>query len=77
MNKNPLFESKPELAKVLEPFLAPVNDELNRLKRVIYDLHTRDRYGESRTVECYSLDDDLGTEDLPGEDRRGKETLPC
>ena len=48
MNKNPLFESSPELAKALEPFLDTVNDELNRLKRVIYDLHTRDRYSEAR-----------------------------
>ena len=48
MNKNPLFETNPELAKVLEPFLETVNSELNRLKRVIYDLHTRDRYSEAR-----------------------------
>jgi len=48
MNKNPLLESSPELSKVLEPFLHTVNDELNRLKRVIYDLHTRDRYSEAR-----------------------------
>jgi hypothetical protein len=48
MKKNPLFESKRELAEALEPFLATVNDELNRLKRVIYDLHTRDRYSEAR-----------------------------
>jgi len=48
MNKNPLFESSPDFAKVLESFLHTVNDELNRLKRVIYDLHTRDRYSEAR-----------------------------
>jgi len=48
MNKNPLFESNRELAEALEPFLATVNEELNRLKRVIYDLHTRDRYSEAR-----------------------------
>jgi len=48
MIKNPLFESNPGLAEVLEPFLEAVNSELNRLKRVIYDLHTRDRYSEAR-----------------------------
>ena len=48
MNKNPLFQGNPELAEALEPFLEAVNSELNRLKRVIYDLHTRDRYSEAR-----------------------------
>jgi hypothetical protein len=48
MNKNPLLESNPELAEVLRPFLEEVKDELNSLRRVIYDLHTRDRYSEAR-----------------------------
>ena len=48
MNKDPAFENSPDLAELLRPFLDSVNAELNRLKRVIYDLHTRDRYSEAR-----------------------------
>ena len=48
MNKNSPFETTPELAEMLKPFMDGVNQEINHLKRVIYDLHTRDRYSEAR-----------------------------
>jgi len=48
MNKNSPSETTPELAEMLKPFIDGVNQELNHLKRVIYDLHTRERYSEAR-----------------------------
>ena len=48
MTRNPAFETQPELAKLLKPFMDSVNQELHHLKRVIYDLHTRERYSEAR-----------------------------
>ena len=48
MNKVPVFESNPDLPEMLRPFLDALHQELSRLKRVIYDLHTRDRYSEAR-----------------------------
>lgn len=48
MNWNTALEANPELAELLKPFLDAVNDELHHLKRVIYDLHTRERYSEAR-----------------------------
>jgi hypothetical protein len=48
MTRNPTVESPPELADLLKPFMDSVNQELHHLKRVIYDLHTRERYSEAR-----------------------------
>ncbi len=48
MVRNPAFESHPELAELLKPFIDSLNEELHHLKRVIFDLHTRERYSEAR-----------------------------
>jgi hypothetical protein len=48
MTRNPAFEPPPELAELLKPFMDSLNEELHHLKRVIYDLHTRERYSEAR-----------------------------
>ena len=48
MTRNPSFGTHPELAELLKPFMDSVNEELLHLKRVIYDLHTRERYSEAR-----------------------------
>jgi hypothetical protein len=48
MTRDPALETRPELAEVLKPFMDSVNQELHHLKRVIYDLHTRERYSEAR-----------------------------
>ena len=48
MTRNPALETHPELAELLKPFMDSVNQELHHLKRVIYDLHTRERYSEVR-----------------------------
>ena len=48
MPRDPALETHPELAEVLKPFIDSVNQELHHLKRVIYDLHTRERYSEAR-----------------------------
>lgn len=48
MTKDPALETHPELAKLLKPFMDSVNEELNHLKRVVYDLHTRERYSEAQ-----------------------------
>jgi|GEM_PF-2775428 len=48
MTRNPSFEAHPELAELLKPFMDSVNEEIDHLKRVIYDLHTRERYSEAR-----------------------------
>jgi len=48
MTGDSAFEAPPELAALLKPFMDTVNRELHHLKRVIYDLHTRERYSEAR-----------------------------
>ena len=48
MTRDPAFETHPELAELLKPFMDSVNQELHHLKRVVYDLHTRERYSEAR-----------------------------
>ena len=48
MIRNPALESHPELAELLEPLVDSLNEELHHLKRVIFDLHTRERYSEAR-----------------------------
>jgi hypothetical protein len=48
MTTHPSLEAHPELAELLKPFMDSVNEELDHLKRVIYDLHTRERYSEAR-----------------------------
>ncbi len=48
MIRNPASETHPELAAVLQPFMDSVNEELHHLKRVVYDLHVRERYSEAR-----------------------------
>ena len=48
MTRDPSLEAHPELAELLKPFIDSVNQELHHLKRVIYDLHTRERYSEAR-----------------------------
>lgn len=48
MVTNPAFESHPELAELMRPFIDSLNEELHHLKRVIFDLHTRERYSEAR-----------------------------
>ncbi len=48
MARDPAFDTHPELAELLKPFMDSVNQELHHLKRVIYDLHTRERYSEAR-----------------------------
>jgi hypothetical protein len=48
MNGNPSFETHPELAELLKSFMDSLNQELDHLRRVIYDLHTRERYSEAR-----------------------------
>ena len=48
MTRNPTVETRPELAELLKPFMDSVNQELYHLKRVVYDLHTRERYSEAR-----------------------------
>ena len=48
MTRDPALETQPELEKLLKPFMDSVNQELHHLKRVIYDLHTRERYSEAR-----------------------------
>ena len=48
MTRDPALETHPELAKLLKPFMDSVNQELHHLKRVIYDLHARERYSEAR-----------------------------
>ena len=48
MSPNAPLPTGPELTEALKPFLDSLHKELNRLKRVIYDLHTRNRYSEAR-----------------------------
>lgn len=48
MTRDPSLEAHPELAELLKPFIDSINQELHHLKRVIYDLHTRERYSEAR-----------------------------
>jgi hypothetical protein len=48
MTRDPTVEPPPELTALLKPFMDSVNQELHHLKRVVYDLHTRERYSEAR-----------------------------
>ena len=48
MDKNDPLQPPPESAEMFKPIMDSVRREINHLKRVIYDLHTRDRYSEAR-----------------------------
>jgi hypothetical protein len=48
MDRDSPFQVAPELADMLQSFMDSVHNEINQLRRVIYDLHTRERYSEAR-----------------------------